>query len=380
MSDLELLFLVLVVIYGWECACWLGPDSAAFRTWLGRRWRIVQPGALLGNQRGGFIFAPPLPPLGTLLVGNRFPLSLSANAVLAYVAGSVNPSGQTGKLFRFDEIRSVETKGRKVRVNGELLIRAASPAVADYLGQQLRQLSKLASSKRESAIEKIVHHSLDTEAINRRSLEVQRQVAKVRWPTNLLFVYLFVAAPLLIWNFGLRQSWLGLLIGVLVFTFTTAVRFHRAHKALYPAAEDERFTHFLTILLSPATTIRAHDVLSRPSLEIFHPLAIAKVFCSEQTFRRLAREVLRELRHPALPVCPREELPAQEAERYSRALWLKLVDNFLSRMGIAPEEIMEPPPPTDATSRSYCPRCLAQFTVGEGLCPDCGGIALVAFK
>src|SRR5947207_2248378 len=94
MSDLELLFLVLVFIYGLECACWLRSGSVAFLTWFGRRWRAVHPGAIVGNQRGGFIFAPPLPPLGTLLAGSQFPLSLSPETVLAYVAPSVNPGGR----------------------------------------------------------------------------------------------------------------------------------------------------------------------------------------------------------------------------------------------------------------------------------------------
>ena len=75
----------------------------------------------------------------------------------------------------------------------------------------------------------------------------------MRLLTNCLFGFLFVFAPALIWRFGLRQSWLGLLAGILGFTVATAIFFGRAHKKLYPAAEDERFTHFLTILLSPAT-------------------------------------------------------------------------------------------------------------------------------
>src|SRR5438445_7773993 len=53
-----------------------------------------------------------------------------------------------------------------------------------------------------------------------------------------------------------------------LFPYTTLFRsFRRMHKLFYLKAEDDRFTHFLTILLSPATTIRAHDALSRPLLE-----------------------------------------------------------------------------------------------------------------
>jgi len=167
MTDLELLFLVLVVIYCWECACWLRRGSVAFLTWFGRRWKLAHPGAVLGNQQGGFIFAHPLPPLGTLLAGNQFPLSLSSDAVLAYVAPSVNPGGrpiQTGKCFRFAEIQSVESNGKKVRVNGELLLKAASPAFAAYLAQQLRQLTSLAPAQRANAIEELVRATRPHEA------------------------------------------------------------------------------------------------------------------------------------------------------------------------------------------------------------------------
>src|SRR5205807_1042828 len=233
MTDLELLFLVLVVIYCWECACWLRRGSVAFLTWFGRRWKLAHPGAVLGNQQGGFIFAHPLPPLGTLLAGNQFPLSLSSDAVLAYVAPSVNPGGrpiQTGKCFRFAEIQSVESNGKKVRVNGELLLKAASPAFAAYLAQQLRQLTSLAPAQRANAIEELVRAGLDTKAIERRWQEFRTQTGSMRLLTNCLFGFLFLFAPALIWRFGLRQSWLGLLAGILGFTVATAIFFGRAHK------------------------------------------------------------------------------------------------------------------------------------------------------
>jgi hypothetical protein len=175
------------------------------------------------------------------------------------------------------------------------------------------------------------------------------------------------------------MSWFGLLAGLLLLTTTTAILFRRAHKELYPLAEDERFTHFLTILLSPATTIRAYDVLSRPLLEKFHPLAIAKVFCSETDFREFGRRILRELRHPALPVCARPEAAAQAAERYWRTSLQQRIEEFLRKSGADPEELLRPPAPADESSRSFCPRCLSQFTTTEGSCADCGGLALVPF-
>jgi len=383
MSDLELLFLVLALIYIWECACWVPRGSVAFRTWFGSHWRAAHPGGLLGNQRGGFIFAHPFPPLGTLLTATQFPLSLSSEAVLGYVASSINPGArpaQTEKFFRFDDIRTVEGTGKKVRVNGQVLLQAASWRLAERIAERLRELSRLDPAKRESALETMARASLDTKAIKGRWEDFKLLSANVRLLANSLFGYLFVFAPFLIWHLGLSGCWLGLLSGLLALTFATALVFRRAHKTLYPPAQDERFTHFLTILLSPATTLRAHDVLSRPLLETFHPLALAKVFCAERQFRAFARRVLLEIRYPALPVCPREEAEAQATERYSRAVLRKAVEKFLKQSGIDPEELAQPPAPADETCRSYCPRCLAQFTTREGVCADCGGLALISFS
>src|ERR1043166_7497788 len=90
MSDVQLLFLVLALLYVWECACWVSHGTVVFRTWWGRTWDATQPGTLLGNQRGGFIFAHPLPPLGTLFTAGKFPLGLSPRGVLTVAADGVS--------------------------------------------------------------------------------------------------------------------------------------------------------------------------------------------------------------------------------------------------------------------------------------------------
>ena len=71
MNDVQLLFVVVAALYVWECACWLRRGGVAFSSWLGRKWRALQPGSLIANQAGGFVLAWPLPPLGTLFVANQ---------------------------------------------------------------------------------------------------------------------------------------------------------------------------------------------------------------------------------------------------------------------------------------------------------------------
>ncbi len=349
-------------------------------TWLGRHWRLAHPGAILGNQRGGLLLAPPLPPLGTLLTGNQYPLSLSPQALLAFVAPSVNPGmrpAQTGELVGWEEVRSVKARGKQVRVNGRRLLAASSTLCAARLAGQLEELSRLPAAKRAAAIEQLIREGLDTKAVEGRWAEFQQQASGLRLPANLLVGYVFGAAPLLIWQFGFRRCWLGLLLGLLGFTITIATGFRRAHRALYPEAEDERFTQFLLVLLAPATTMRALDLLSRPLLERFHPLAIARVFCPEPEFGDFARAAWREVCHPALPVCPAGEPRAAEVEMYFRGALKSGIEKLLRQSALAPETLAAPPAPADETCRWYCPHCLAQFTAGPGACADCGGLALL---
>src|SRR6266542_6246636 len=105
MSDSELLLLVLGLIYLTECAGWLRRGSVGFLYW--RTWRLVHPGTIFGNARGGFTMANPLPPLGCAVIAHQWPVSLSPRGVLAFVAQFVTPESlsiHTGSVSRWDEI------------------------------------------------------------------------------------------------------------------------------------------------------------------------------------------------------------------------------------------------------------------------------------
>ncbi len=383
MSDVQLLFLVLVALYVWECACWLRRGSIGFVTWLGRDWRAVHPGALAGNSNGGFILAAPLPPLGTLLIANQLPLSLSPDGALAFVATNVNPGwrpAQSGCFVRWGNLGAVQVRGKKLLVNGELFLVAATPGFARHLSVVLQRLVKLAPAQREPAIAGMLRAMCDGRAIESRLREYQPRSPAVRRLGNALFLYLLVIGPGLIWHFGLGRTWLALLLGLLALTFATATFFGRAHRALYPAAGDERFTHTLTIALAPSSALRAHDALSRSLLENFHPLAVAKHLLPDKEFRTFARRVLLDLRHPARPLVPNEQPEVAATEAYSRHALLAAAEEFLKQHGFAPDELGRAPASADDSCRSFCPRCDAQFTTSTGECADCGGLAVVELR
>jgi hypothetical protein len=383
MSDVELIFAILAVIYGWECACWLRGGTLAFRTFLGKSWIAIPPGRTLANQHGGFIFAHPLPPLGTLLQSGTLPVSLSPEGVLAYVATHVNPGPrpwQSGRWVSFDELENVQARGKWVLVNGERLVHAGSSQGAQRLKLLLTALKGLPRHERERRIRECCESGFDFKALDLAWETLQTHSRRLRWLTNGLFAWVFLAAPLVIWLVGFQLAWVFLLAGLVILEAGIASLFKRAHRQLYPELEDERFTHFIIVLLSPANAIRALDLLSRPALEAFHPAAIAAKFLAPATFESFAGRCVRDLRHPAFPAFATNNAAARETEGWFRQAQLEILEKFLKRRGAGVTKLVLAPEISEAGCVGYCPRCLAQFTVTEGVCADCGGLPLVGFE
>ena len=382
MSDQVLLWCVLVVVYGWECACWLGRDSVALITWLGRGWRLRNPGRLVGNQRGGFVAVPPLPPLGTILVASSLPVSLSAQGVLGFVSATLGAGGrsaQSGAFFRMEDLAQIRVRNRKLFVGGRFLAQCDSVVAANQLAATLKLLAAAPAETRERELQRIVRSMFQLGGLQTVWNMFQASSRGLRCCTNALFCDLFLIIPAAIWFLGLGRSWVLLLVLLLGLTTTAAVLFHRLHRQLYPELEDERFTHCILVWLSPATSIRAVDTLSRPLLQAYHPLVVAAHFLNPAAFRAFATRALLELRHPALPVCPVGDEAAVATELFWRSLLLGEVERFLKKRELDPQELLAPPTLVEESCSAYCPRCRTQFTRGTDSCADCGGMPLLPF-
>lgn len=380
MSDVQVLFAVLAALYLWECACWLRRGGVAVATWLGRGWRLLHPGTLVGNQRGGFVLAAPVPPLGFFLTAHQLPFTLSPAGVLFFVATNVNPGWRAahgGRFVKFDDLREVRAERRRLIINGETVLRVASPNLARHLAETLLKLKGAGLEERAEAINDFLRSTLDVKEMEKRWDQTRRLVKPIRRLANALFVFLFVLAPLLIWRLGLALSWPGLVIALAALTISTAIYFRRAHRTLFPKLSDDRFTFTLTVALAPMTTMRAHDLLTRPCCETFHPLAVAKVFLGAKEFDAFARRVLLDLRHPPLPISPGGSAEIETTEAHGRAALRAEVERMLRRAGSDLEKLCAAPAPTDEACCAYCPRCEAQFTSASAECADCGGLAVV---
>jgi hypothetical protein len=177
-------------------------------------------------------------------------------------------------------------------------------------------------------------------------------------------------------SLGLILGWPLLLLGLAVSVTGTALAFRKANHALYPRKTYERTWRQIQVSSFPISAMRAHDYLARPLLAGFHPLAAARVLLDEEAFRAFSGRVVRDLARPIGPVLPGAPEEARTAEAEFRAMHLAAVEDFLRREGADPSAFLAPPAARDSSSRSYCPRCHAQFVKEAGKCADCGGMEL----
>jgi hypothetical protein len=115
--------------------------------------------------------------------------------------------------------------------------------------------------------------------------------------------------------------------------------------------------------LSPWASSRAADLLGRPVLRGAHPVAAAEALLGPRDKQALAGELLRRALHP------------KEGETVNAQAW----QSWLKGRGYDLKQLLAAPSPSQSSSRSYCPRCLAQYTHAEGLCRDCR-IGLASFS
>lgn len=374
MSDVELLFLVLGLIYAWECANWVPARGTAFTTWLGSRWHHSSP--VLRNQKGGFVFTAILPPLGGILGASPVPVLAAPQGIVA--TRLVSRSQKVPACLSWNDVKTIGCEGKSILVNGKAFARGFSVIQARRTADQLKELSKLSPAAREGALQKGMQDRFRVKTATQLWKAFALRTVNLQFLANALLLYLFLFAPVAIWRMGLPPIWPSLLAGLYVLTFSIAFIFHSTHKHFYPAAKDERFTHTLINMFSPATTIRARDVLSRPLLEEFHPVAIAKAFCADAEFKEFAREAIRDFRFPLPPTGLTHSGPEQVIVKYCRDLEQKALEGFLQKHGLKLDDLLRAPDRMDDTCLAYCPRCSAQYTFTDGECGDCR-TALVAF-
>ncbi|MFH1843497.1 MAG: hypothetical protein ABIF77_09860 [bacterium] len=382
MSDTQSIFLVLVLIYVWECFVLAPRQSGIFASTPGGGYRLTHTGNTFTLRGRGLHFINPLPPLGQVFLCRLWPISITPAAVYGYTSHTFNPGPRLhddGDCYQFSEIKKVHSIGPDLLINGVVLARMASTAEARHLTRFLINLRESDPLQRRKSMTSFIRDNLETPAIRSRFELFRKETAGLAWFCNFLFLFLFGLCPFAVFRFGLSEVWQELLILLVGLLLLIGWEFWRNHAIFYPHARGDRLQRLVTMILCPPAAIRARHFISYQLFAGNPPLAVARVICGRAQYREFARAYWRDLKFPYRPACPVEEPLKQAVEQEYRQDYLAAVT---SRLDADPDwsgNYRDDPRPDSPSCAAFCPRCLTQYTTTSGSCIDCGGIPLVSF-
>ena len=374
MTDGQTLLLILFLVYQSDCLIWVKRESVAFVSTWGGRWRLRVPPSWLGNSNGGVMFLNPATP-GRILLSHLLPVSISPAGICAYnlqtLQSEARSPTQTGQFLPFNKIKTAATEGVYLLVNDKKFAKCASPGQAKMLAQLVREIVKASTTKRTSIVRVWMQKQFAVENAAARLEEGKAVIEPVQELSLILFLFLFVFTPTLTTIFGLMPLIIPVAVVMVILAVLTGIMFYRAHKRLFPAEGSERYENLIKMILCPPVSIRAADVLTRNLLADYSPVVLASLLAGsgEQQF---VRAFVLDLRHPL-----RHEVSDEAAEKTMRWAVDEQLNICLERF-LKPGDLLAPSA-REKDSVSYCPRCRCQYVVSESNCPDCPGVALVAF-
>lgn len=375
MTDNQILFMVVLLLYLSECLFWVGSDGLAF-TKSFKEWKVTLPSSLFGNAKGGLALAWPLPFLGKAYLSYFLPLSFSekgiVNASLEGVGKRTATLLDNPTFILYEEIKNVTYKGGDLIVNGELFCKCGSTGQANALAEFLQNIR--CQKERKVTIHNFLKSLFDMNSLRAAHETISQQTKSLVILCNSQFFCLLIIAPILLYFFG-TQLLIASFIYIILTNLLIAIFFYLVHRKIYPNQIGERVSDVLKMIFCPPMTIRATDVLTLRYLTAFHPLAVARLVSNDVKFELLAKQMLLSFNYPSDTI--------DDNEYKHDMLWhLKAMEesvyNFLNENGISASFLTVVPKQVNGVV-SYCPRCHTQYTVKDGQCLECSGVTLIEY-
>jgi len=379
MSDGQTLLLLLGLLYLSDCFLWVKKQSVAFVSPWCRRWRIARLNSSLANGRGGLLFTNPLPPLGSVFLSHLSPISVSPLGICAFNLQAlplVGRPAQTGRSLAFSEINGSSADGAYLLVNNQRFTKCATARQAQAISELLNAAIATVPDAREDLVRTYIAKQFAADEAATILRDANVVIKPIRMMCSILFLFLFVATPILVSIFGLLRLIIPVALVMVVLAIEIAIMFYQAHKRLYPRESQERIEHVIKMILCPPVAIRATDQLTKHLLAHYSPVVVAALL-SGATAQQFVRAFILDLQHPL-----RHEVADETAAKvlvWAAGEQLQRSLEHVKRTGYSKPDQLLAPPEAGEDSISYCPRCGCQFVVSSGACPDCPGVGLVAF-
>ena len=379
LSDIEKIFLVLVILYLIESVFWVRRGAAVFSSLAGRFLGSGRSFTVISNEVGRLVLSGPLP-IDASFIAQPIPISISSDGVLEFLISCPNEPQrpiQTHRFFDWQQLQTTKAFENQVQVDELALCTVPSFHAARLLASKLVELARLPEQERLIGIAQWTASELDVEATSARIDQWRSQTRNLK-RTNLTFF---------VWIFPFGFSYysgiipgsyhpyflVGYLSGFFALWWWSVWRLYCDHRKLLPDHRLGRLKSVLTSLVSPGAALRSRDHLARELFTFNHPVTIAAALFPETMFVEYARRIWRDLEYPLLPIAP-EEIGtsgiAVATEHHARTKCL--VETLLKSKGLLVDELTSPPTRLDSTSIAYCPRCHREYTQSDAKCLPCG--------
>ena len=191
------------------------------------------------------------------------------------------------------------------------------------------------------------------------------------------FLLLLFILPVIVWQFGLVRTIIPIVLLMVYFALLISVEYYCLHKLLYPMSKEHLVSNIIKMILCPPTAISANDKLSLNLVAFYDPLCLASIFFKNEQFGEYANKLILDLIYP-IKIELTDKIPLA-INFWHRRNFINIYEQFLNKSNITELRTFEVHYPSDLQNKSYCPRCLSQFKLDKGECPDCMGIKLVKF-
>lgn len=371
LSDTELILLVIAVIYLWECLLWLPAEAVAFTTAFGRLKLALHPTFLRRIDSHAALIS--IFPWSRSIVASEWPVPVSRDG-LCILNGS-----KAGTFIPFGELKTVEADQRYIRIN-RTRTKCASAEVALHFTNLLTTLRELPIDERDAAIDEAVQSSFSPEGVASRIEQVDRSVSALRLASLLLFIWVFIHGPILYYTTESQTGTLTRYLAVSgLFWLSGVVLFAIAQRRLLSSPSTEQFSRVATLCVSPAGVMRAANTITSDAFSQFTPAAVAAAVMPSTAFRSFISQRLRQLAHPSASDFPDASPEFRSTQNSFDARQLAALSVMLKEQSIEIDELLCAPAP-DFDARTWCPRCLNQYTLESGDCPDCLDVPLQKFN
>jgi hypothetical protein len=331
-------------------------------------------------------------PGGWRAVADDLPFSFAPAGLCnrpAGVAGRPPNDLGSAQVWRWEDIGAVTEADGWLLINGKRMGAATGHLTAEELRDLAAACVPLAPAARADLLRARLRHWLRPTQLRRRARVLRARTAMlVVWNGLLLAGLTVLSAWFLGWlpaerigaDIAARVTragpvllgWLAVLHGGGV-----ALAWWQRRRLLWLApAGRPRSNPLLSVLFFLPSALRLRALLGANWFPPTHPAAAALAFASPTTRDEVLFNVLSDLRWPL--TSPSDGSAVAEITAWFRAALGDELTALLRRERIDTAALLAPPAPDGPTSRTFCPRCRAQF-VGEcDRCPH--GVPLQPLK